>query len=217
MRVPWVALLLIVCGVAPALSQEKDFEWVLEEDFTFIQSLDPGVLLLEGADGTRSDLEFGYVGLSYEVVASWREGKAIQVVYSPAGGTEVVDPTNAARYPIAGAWPRIDPLLRRCKRENPSTLGRLTCDEGALAGWDIELNRAYRSLMQSALPDATKTAIRSAQRKWIEYRDATLAALEAYAADGSGGSIRRLQASSAKVGLTKDQAGQLLLYDAPTL
>lgn len=216
MRVFWVAILLVVFGVGPALSQETDFEWVLEEDFSFIESHDPGVLVLESAGGTRSDLDFGYVGLTYKVVSAWSTGKAIQVVYSPAGGTEVVDPSNGTRYPIVGAWPRVDALEARCKSENPSTVGKLACDAGSLAAWDSELNRAYQSLMKSGLSDSTKTGIRNAQRKWIEYRDASLAALEAYDADGSGGSIRRLQSSSARVGLTRNQAGQLLRYAAPS-
>jgi len=206
--------LLAVALAAPAGSQEAEFQWVLEQEYAFLEFHDPGYLVLQDADGERSELDFGYQGLPYEVVKTWPRDKKIQVRYSPEDGTQVVDVASGDRYPIAGAWPRIDPLLERCRSENASLRGKQSCDAGALAAWDLELNRAYQRLMKSGFAEPTKAAIRDAQRAWIRYRDAQLAALRAYVSEG-GGQVRRLQVSGAAVSLTQDQAGLLLMLDAP--
>ena len=88
------------------------------------------------------------------------------------------------------------------------------CDQEALAGWDLELNRAYQRLMKSGRSAETKTALRTAQRAWVAYRDASLEALRAYGSEG-GGSLRHLEISREALALTRDQASALLRYDAP--
>jgi uncharacterized protein YecT (DUF1311 family) len=214
MRILWMSLVLSVCAVAPASAQEKEFEWVFDEEYEFLESHDPGVLVLKNSAGEQSTLDFGYTGLTYDVVKTWPKGKTIRLVYSPERETEVLDPASGDRYPISGAWPQIDALLARCQSENWTNVGRLDCDRAALVAWDLELNRAYQRLMKSGLSDETKTAIRKAQREWMGYREASLAALRAYGSEG-GGAVRRLETSRSAVRLTKDQAGLLLLYDAP--
>ena len=88
-------------------------------------------------------------------------------------------------------------------------------DEGAVVGLqacaDVELNRAYQDVMKSGFPDETKDAIRAAQRTWIAYRDASLAAIRAMASD-QGGSIRTLEIGSSMVVLTRNQTLRLRGY-----
>lgn len=67
---------------------------------------------------------------------------------------------------------------------------------------DAALNDAYKAAM-SALGDPAKEAVRGAQRAWIPYRDAAIAA------EGKlyeGGSLQGVTEVAAAVALTKDQA-----------
>ncbi len=71
---------------------------------------------------------------------------------------------------------------------NQTTAGMVQCSSIALEGWDLLLNSTYQSVMSYA-DDGVKTALRSAQRSWIAYRDAKCAVwLSLY----EGGSMGRL-------------------------
>ncbi|MGH0029857.1 MAG: hypothetical protein ACQGVC_08705, partial [Myxococcota bacterium] len=139
------ACLLVLAG--PAAADPGDP--VFDEPYTFQEFHDPGVLVLEDAAGNRSELDFGYRGLPYEVVKAWPKGKTIRVRYAPADGTHVVDPESGERYPIADAWPRVDVLLERCRARATSTLEHQACAHEATAAWDTERERAYRRWMES--------------------------------------------------------------------
>lgn len=205
-----VAALLALSVAAPAGAYEP-FEWTLEEDHEFVGFRDPGVLILKSPDGKTSEIDFDYQGLTYDVVQSWPKGKPVRVAYSPEGGTEVVDPASGERYPIRSAMPPIDDLMRRCQDGAGTTVGLSECHNGAAAAWDVELNRAYQQVLKSGLSDETKGAIRAAQRKWIAFRDASLAATRA-AASEKGGSIRILEVGSSMVLLTRHQVLRLRGY-----
>ena len=134
----------------------------------------------------------------------------IRVVYSPESGTEIVDPENSERFAVGGRN-RIDALLEQCMAAAGPMSMKRACQAGAGRAWDLELNRAYKKTMAGPLSDESKTKIRNAQRKWIEYRDASIAALSAWS-DEQGGSIQSLEASIAIVDLTRSQTLKLQLY-----
>ncbi len=195
---------------APAIAQD-DFTWRLEEEFVFLEFRDPGTLTLQDTSGRESELDFGYEGLTYAVVDTWAKGKTIRVVYSPERGTEILDPESGENFPIARARPRLDALTDHCLAASPAMLGRRVCYDEAAEHWDVELNRAYRSVMKSDLSQGTKDAIRTAQREWIEFRDTSNAATAAVAAE-KGGSARALEAGSAAVALVRSQTLRLRGY-----
>ena len=208
------SLLLVLGALACPASAEEEFAWVFEEEYTFLGDRDPGSIVIQNTAGERSELDYDDRGLARGVVESWPANKTIRVAYSPERGTEVVDPASGERYPVPGAWPKIDALHERCKFEGPSIRATQACDEGALAAWDREMMRAYKRLMISGFSKGMKAAIRNTQREWVQYRNAQRGALAAYAAQG-GGQVRRLQTSALVLGLTKDRAGPLLAIDAP--
>jgi uncharacterized protein YecT (DUF1311 family) len=208
MRVLGVALLL---AIAVPSSARGDFEWALEQEFEFLEFHDPGYLMLKDATGKESELIFGYEGLTYEVVSTWPQGKKIRLVYTPEKGTELVDLEDGARYPIQAAMPPIDELAEHCVERNGTTAGMVVCFRGEAKAWDSEMNRVYRSLMESDFSDETKLAVRTAQREWIKFRDASMAAIRAVR-DESSGTIRAIEAGSAAVALTRGQALMLRGY-----
>ena len=208
-KVP-IALLLILLAAAPATARD-DFEWALDQGYEFLAFHDPGYLVLKDSAGKTSELTFSYQGLTYQVVKTWPQGKTIRVTYSPEKGTEVLDPGSGKRYPIHSARPRIDELQSRCLAQNGTTAGMSRCYSSAATAWDLELNRAYQRVMNSDFPEETKRAIRTAQRKWIEFRDASMAAIRTVGSEKDG-SIRVLEAGSAAVTLTRDQALTLQGY-----
>jgi uncharacterized protein YecT (DUF1311 family) len=189
----------------------EGFTWALEQEYAFQAFHDPGYLVLEDADGKQSELEFRYRDLPYAVLETWAAGRKIRVVYTPEQGTVVVDADSGERYPLASARPRIDALLERCLEQNPTTAGMASCQGEVAQAWDLELNRAYQRVMAGGFSDETKSAVRSAQRQWVAFRDASLAATRAVGGE-KGGSIRALEAGSAAVALTRNRTLTLQSY-----
>ena len=142
------SILLALLAAMPA-SAQGEFEWVLAREYTSLEFHDPGLLMLRDAGGTESGLEFGYEGLTYEVVETSPQGKKIRVACTPERGSEVIDPESDERYPIRSAPPPIDELQSRCLEREESTIGMSACHAEADAAWDLELNRAYQDVMES--------------------------------------------------------------------
>ncbi|HLT47945.1 MAG TPA: lysozyme inhibitor LprI family protein [Rubricoccaceae bacterium] len=72
----------------------------------------------------------------------------------------------------------IDQRLGACMDADPSTHGMLRCLDAAYDDWDAELNRAYERVMAELEPEAADV-LRDAQRRWLAFRDAEFAALDA--------------------------------------
>lgn len=103
----------------------------------------------------------------------------------------------------------IDQALSTCMEtpEGMSTHGMRECIGTATEAWDAELNRVYSALMRE-LPADAKTALRTAQRQWIAFRDADLRALEsAYGA--MDGTMYLVMHADAVSSLTRDRVRQL--------
>jgi uncharacterized protein YecT (DUF1311 family) len=65
----------------------------------------------------------------------------------------------------------IDSILTVCLDSNQSTQGMISCLQTAQESWDKELNKYYELLI-NVLSDEEKTALRSSQKKWLDYRNA---------------------------------------------
>ena len=210
---PLVLLLLTLNAVAQAglASAAEEFQWLLEEEYEYLEFHDPGYLVLKDSSGAMSNLDFGYTGLTYEVVETWPKGKTIRIAYSPEQGTEIIDPANNKRYSVSGKI-RLDDLQESCEAAGlmPEMMAKGSCQSEALEKWDLELNRAYGAIMKGPLSEETKAAVRSAQREWLEYRDSSIVALNAWAGE-VGGSGTRLSTGSSILDLTKSQTHRLRL------
>ncbi|CAN5384929.1 hypothetical protein BH10BAC1_BH10BAC1_20000 [soil metagenome] len=64
----------------------------------------------------------------------------------------------------------IDVTLNTCLDSNQTTVGMMECAGQARDAWDKELNKYYKLLM-SKLTDIEKAKLKTAQKKWLEYRD----------------------------------------------
>ena len=66
----------------------------------------------------------------------------------------------------------IDIKCEQCLKADSSstTAGMIKCEIMALKEWDTELNKYYKSLMTKLSPEA-KEKLKTAQIKWLDYRD----------------------------------------------
>jgi uncharacterized protein YecT (DUF1311 family) len=104
----------------------------------------------------------------------------------------------------------IDQQLGLCLDEDPSTHGMLRCLATAYDAWDAEMNRAYEAVM-AGVDAETRTALRDAQRRWLAFRDAELAALDAFYARQEGTMWLVIHADRT-VDLVRRRAGALRDY-----
>jgi uncharacterized protein YecT (DUF1311 family) len=88
-----------------------------------------------------------------------------------APGLAVAQPQDEPAHPL-------DRQLDACVEREPSTVGTSVCLHEAHDAWDAELNRVYARVTAELAPEARR-ALRDAQRRWIAFRDAELAALAA--------------------------------------
>jgi len=71
----------------------------------------------------------------------------------------------------------IEVKMNNCIDKNPSTAGVTGCLDTAYTEWDAELNKFYK-LLTGIINTTQKTALRNAERAWLEYRDKEFALLE---------------------------------------
>lgn len=86
---------------------------------------------------------------------------------------------------LAGDKDPIDAALAACLDHNATTVGMRQCQAKAQEDWDAALNTAYQALMAAQTPEA-KTALRTAQRQWLAFRDAETAYLKSVFATMDG-------------------------------
>jgi uncharacterized protein YecT (DUF1311 family) len=79
----------------------------------------------------------------------------------------------------------IDQALDICWEKALTTADQVACATKAQMLWDQELNKTYQALL-SALNVPSQTALRSAQREWLRYRDAEYKALDEFYGQLSG-------------------------------
>lgn len=104
----------------------------------------------------------------------------------------------------------IEAELDRCMEsdEGMSTHGQRECLAAATAAWDRELNKVWKALMSEIDDDPAKEALRAAQRKWIAFRDAEIAALER-THGAMQGTMFLVMLSDSVSTLTRDRVRQL--------
>ena len=79
------------------------------------------------------------------------------------------------------------------------------CDAAKIGARDAALNQSYRDLL-AAIPAGRQTALRSAERAWVVFRDLECAFR---ASADAGGSDASLIESSCRLELTAERIGQL--------
>lgn len=71
----------------------------------------------------------------------------------------------------------IEEWTTQCTVMDYSNEGMLSCYQQAYEKWDAELNEVYRNL-RHALDTQGRAALRDAQRRWLDYRDAEFKLLQ---------------------------------------
>ena len=104
----------------------------------------------------------------------------------------------------------IDEMLETCLEQDPSTAGMVKCSQTAATQWDAELNKVYQALM-TELNAEGQAALRSAQRDWIDFRDAEFAAIAAIYAQLEG-TMWRIVATDARTEVIKTRTLALQNY-----
>lgn len=69
----------------------------------------------------------------------------------------------------------IDITLNQCLNQADTTLALMQCQDAATQKWDKEMNTQYSALMKK-LSGQPKEKLRAAQRAWMKYHEAWLAA-----------------------------------------
>ena len=98
------------------------------------------------------------------------------------------------------ARPQGDPGMQEC---DGSTAEMVECLSRQTKVWDGRLNEAYQKLMQS-VQGGQREKLRSAQRLWVQYRDANCA----YYAAGDG-TVSRVEAAECMRSMTESRTQEL--------
>lgn len=168
---------------------------------TYEDNHDPGWVEL----GNGEELTVSYADIPWEDVEGWKSGRKVTIEYHPKSGIQLADSESGRSIPVIN-YPRehpIDVIENACTDMAGDTLSYVDCYSQSLDAWDTELNRNYSKLM-SVLDDAEQDAVRTAQRKWIEFRDAELKAIGLLSR--RPGTIWSIRAAALAKALTKDQA-----------
>ncbi len=83
---------------------------------------------------------------------------------------ELLTPSNEL-HALAKRQHPIEEWTTQCTVSDYSNEGMLSCYQQAYEKWDSELNEVYRNLRHQ-LDTQGRGALRDAQRRWLDYRDA---------------------------------------------
>jgi uncharacterized protein YecT (DUF1311 family) len=160
-------------------------------------------------DGQSLHMSFEDVGgLLKQDIEKWSSGKELLVIYSSEKGVGLLDPKSLKSASILEGLKEhpIDLMANKCfQSESTTTAEMVACYGKGLAMWDKELNRFYGQLMASLGP-AQKESVQTAQRQWLQYRDAERAAFDAVDNDGT---LSRVGRAREAMRITKEQAERL--------
>jgi uncharacterized protein YecT (DUF1311 family) len=168
---------------------------------------EPGWVKLK--DGQNLHVSFRNVGgLTKPDVEKWFDGRRLLIIYSAEEGAGLLDPESLKSAPILDGLKEhpIDAMADKCMQsEAKTTQEMVTCYSKGLAMWDKELNRYYKQLTGELSPEQ-KQAVQTAQREWLQYRDAEKAAFDAVDNDRT---LSRVSRAKEAMSLTKEQAERL--------
>lgn len=116
-----------------------------------------------------------------------------------------------ARAQLA-AGDQLDRAMQACldAATGQTTQGMVGCTGAAIRGWDKRLNEVYQAALKRLDPSSADL-LRTAQRRWVAFREAERAALGGpWRADR--GSLIRIQAMDAELSALKQRVSELRLY-----
>lgn len=104
----------------------------------------------------------------------------------------------------------IDVWLEAAMEKDSSTAGMVMACSKASDKWDAEMNKVYKELMNSLSPSAAE-ALRNAQRKWVEQRDAEYEFIAEFYGKADG-TMWRVVAADAAMQIVRERALTLQGY-----
>ena len=185
-------------------------EWLYREEVSYVTRHDPVSIELKG----NHELQVSYAGIT------WKAGRRLVIAYKPETGSVLLDPATGKHTSILRSTKMhpIDALWRKEAREAPNTIASAAVQVKAGELWDKELNRVYKLLLEDAWPRKftrqEKDALISSQRKWIQFRDAQLAAISAIYGKRNG-TVQKINAAHQVMELTRSQALRLGSFLVP--
>lgn len=105
----------------------------------------------------------------------------------------------------------IDGYLASCLAKDTTTAGMVQCADLAYRRWDEELNQQYRQLM-TRLSGSDRTVLRDAQRRWLAWRDAEFALIDALYRPMQGTMYSTMQVAD-RLEIVKNRVMELAAYN----
>ncbi len=191
-------------------------EWLYREEVSYVTRHDPVSIELKGGH----ELQVSYAGITWKDVSGWKVGRRLVIAYKPETGSVLLDPATGKHTSILRSTKMhpIDTLWRKEAREAPNTIASAAIQVKAGSLWDKELNRVYKLLLEDAWPRKftrqEKDALINSQRKWIQFRDAQLAAIGVVYGKRNG-TVQKINSAHQAMELTRSQALRLGSFLVP--
>ena len=147
----WLVVLGLWLLHAPVGAAEQ---WEWSESVGYADTHDPS--RIELSDGREITVQYG--ALSWENVSQWEVGKTLTIGYSRKSGAVLSDSESGPQ-------------------DNASA--QRHCLDQAYERWNIEVDRAFAGMLVD-LNEPQLKSLRAAQQQWAQFRDAQVAAIDAY-------------------------------------
>jgi uncharacterized protein YecT (DUF1311 family) len=197
----FLPLLLLLALPTAAADQATALSWDHREAVRYQENHDPSMIWL--TDGRQ--LQVHYASPSWGEVEKWTKGRPLTILYTAAGGFQLVDDATGKRLRVlSGMEHPLDKLLDRNLEKEGSTIGMSACYSQATRQWQMEMDRTLEELRE-ALPPKESQAVKAAQDAWVKFRDAERKAINAIHSREGTGTISITEAASAHLGVIRDR------------
>lgn len=142
-------------------------DFIYDETLKFKEFHDPGYIITE--DGR--EIEFHYIGITYENISSWEEGRKIELRFHPTEGDSLYDPESKASAYILDYRPDEHPIdLIKNKCSDGSTAEMVECFSTSQNLWNAELERVYKKL-EATVDRETFSKIKNMHKEWVQFKE----------------------------------------------
>lgn len=204
----WILGVSILLSVLNSRGAETAPKWMISRPVAYAENHDPGMIWLR--DGSK--LEVRFTEIPWEVVNTWKPGKALALAYSSATGPVLVDPQTGRALPVVSGWKThpLDEYLAGQSGRDGSTLDRVQAQSREHQLWRREMERLYGELRRR-LDAKQQEKLVGAQAQWERWAKLEVELIGALN-DGESGSLGRVIAGDRVVALVRERALALSGY-----
>jgi hypothetical protein len=153
-------------SAAPEPKADESPEIIYTKTVIFEDFHDPGYIVSTAGESYT----FGYQGITYENIVTWKKGRKLNLTYSNTEGTRLRDPESGQSAHVATGKHIIDVILEEALEKASCTASTAACYKNAFDMWEADITRNLKRLKKNLSPEDFKI-VEQMHSSWLNYKE----------------------------------------------